>query len=555
MESRLHRALGSHGRVYLVVLALVSLVLSVLASGAAAKSQVSTSANKDSDSVTVLSSAAPDSVDPQVGVTGQAREAIWVVNTPLLTFRHANGQAGFQVIPGLAVAMPKITNGGRTYSLTLRKGLKYSSGVAVRASDFTHAIERALRLNWADDSYFTTHIRGASQFLAKKANGISGITTNNATGGIKIQLTAAFGAFPAILALPAAAPIPGNTPMRPLNTHPPVGDGPYIFKSVTPDGGFTLVKNPSYQPLPGIPAGHIGTIKLVVNTNVQAAAEQVLSNQADVFDPNNPVPPLLIQQVQGRAADRFKPEPSPDTSFFFLNVSEPPFSSLKARQAVLTALDLRAFARFASGMIQIDCYLTPTAIPGHPVRPCPYHGLNAAPDVAAAKQLVQESGMAGQSVTVFSEDSSPRSEYATYFVQVLNEIGFTATPKLLTPSVYYSTIGNPATKAQAGYVNWGVDYPDPSEMWLAFQASSGPALNFGAVNDARINTTVPRLSSEPVTKAAPEWGALDEYGVNQAYYAAFGHNDYVKFFSNRLNFNAAVFSPLFQDDYSSLQLK
>ena len=43
---------------------------------------------------------------------------------PLLTYAHANGKAGSKVIPGLAKALPKISDGGRTYDLTLRKGLQ-----------------------------------------------------------------------------------------------------------------------------------------------------------------------------------------------------------------------------------------------------------------------------------------------------------------------------------------------------------------------------------------------------------------------------------------------
>ena len=49
------------------------------------------------------------------------------------------------MIPGLAKEMPKISDGGKTYTLFLRPGLKYSDGTAVKASDFTYAVERALQ--------------------------------------------------------------------------------------------------------------------------------------------------------------------------------------------------------------------------------------------------------------------------------------------------------------------------------------------------------------------------------------------------------------------------
>lgn len=60
------------------------------------------------------------------------------VHTPLLTFKHVEG------VPGLARTLPQVTNGGKTYALRLSKGLKYSDGTAVRASDFEHAIKRVL---------------------------------------------------------------------------------------------------------------------------------------------------------------------------------------------------------------------------------------------------------------------------------------------------------------------------------------------------------------------------------------------------------------------------
>jgi len=58
---------------------------------------------------------------------------------PLLTYRHAGGRAGSEVIPGLARCLPRIIDHGRTYVLYLRKGLLYSNGEPVRASDFKFA--------------------------------------------------------------------------------------------------------------------------------------------------------------------------------------------------------------------------------------------------------------------------------------------------------------------------------------------------------------------------------------------------------------------------------
>ena len=54
---------------------------------------------------------------------------------------------------------------------------------------------------------------------------------------------------------------------------------------------------------------------------------------------------------------------------------------------------------------------------------------------------------------------------------------------------------------------------------------------------------------------ASQWAALDQYGVNQAYYAAYGHEEFPKFYSNRLNFTTGVMSVEYQTDMTSLELK
>ena len=54
---------------------------------------------------------------------------------------------------------------------------------------------------------------------------------------------------------------------------------------------------------------------------------------------------------------------------------------------------------------------------------------------------------------------------------------------------------------------------------------------------------------------ASQWAALDQYGVSHGYYAAYGHEEFPKFYSNKLDFNKGVMSVEYQTDLTSLQLK
>ncbi len=206
--------------------------------------------------MTVLMGTAPDFLDPQEGYTTQSAEATWISYLGLYTYAHKNGQPGGEVIPGLAKNFPKVSSDGRTYTLTLRSGLKYSDGTAVKASDFPYTIERALKLNWGGKSFFTGYIEGAAAYDAGKAKTISGINADDSSGEITISLTKPYGAFLNVLAFPSAGLVPSGTKMTNLSNDPPPGVGPYAIKDVIPNRSFDVVRNPSWSDstVPGVPA-------------------------------------------------------------------------------------------------------------------------------------------------------------------------------------------------------------------------------------------------------------------------------------------------------------
>jgi peptide/nickel transport system substrate-binding protein len=146
----------------------------------------------------------PDYLDPALSHSEEGWTAIYNTYVPLLTYKHASGKEGSEVIPGLARSMPKISADGKTYSLRLRDGLRYSDGTKVRASDFAHALERVFLLN-SSGSPFYTDIVGGTEFAKSRSGGIPGVATDDRTGEITIHLVRPRGTFVQELALPFVA--------------------------------------------------------------------------------------------------------------------------------------------------------------------------------------------------------------------------------------------------------------------------------------------------------------------------------------------------------------
>lgn len=526
----------------------------------------SSSSDKPGGTLSVLQGTAPDSLDPQFSYTTQGAEADDMVYTPLLQYAVQSGTAGTQLIPGLAEALPTVSSDQKTYTLKLRTGLKYSDGTPVKASDFAHAIERACKISWGGKSFYTSYIVGAADYDKGKAQSISGIKTDDSTGSITISLTTPYGAFANLLAFPSSALIPSSTPMKVLSNNPPVGVGPYKFGKIVPNASYELVKNPSFAGfnIPNIPTGFVDKVEVTKNTNTNTEAQQVLDNQADIFDPGDSLPAGVLNDINSKAKDRYQKVPLASTYYFFLNTQVAPFNNVKARQAVNMATDRTALARLSSGSLTPGCYFLPPTIVGHQDGPC--NGVDpskvpSSSDVAKAKQMIKDAGLAGTKVTVWSETRSPRQEFCAYFNDLLNKLGFKSSLKVIQDTVYFQTIGNQKLEPQAGFADWSQDFPNPSDFYLLLSKAGIQATNnenFGNVSDPKIESQLAQLEPVPAAQLASSesgWKSLETYVAQQAYVDVYGYETAPKFMSNRVDFGKAVFSPVYYIEYSTVELK
>jgi len=520
---------------------------------------------KPGGTIKVLTGTAPDSLDPGYGYTTQAIEADNMVYTPLLTYAFKEGTAGTQLQPGLAASLPTISADRLTYTVKVRSAITYSDGTPVKASDFAHAIERSIKISWGGKSFFTGYIKGAAAYDAGKAASISGIKTDDATGTITITLTQPYGAFDNVLAFPAAAPLPGSTPMKVLSNNPPVGVGPYKFAKVVPNASYTLVKDPSFAgfKIPGIPTGFADTVQVNVDSNTTTEAQQVLNNAADVFDPGDTLPASVLASAQAQPS-RYKKEELASVYYFFLNTKVKPFNSQAVRTAVNMATDRTALARLSSGSLTPGCYFLPPPITGHVNGPCSFGDPSKVPDsatVAKAKKMIADAGLAGSPVTVWSETRSPRQEFCAYFADLLNKLGFKASLKVIQDSVFFQTIGNQSLFPQAGFADWSQDFPNPSDFYLLLSKAGIQATNsqnFGNVSDPQVESQLATLEQVPATELASSasgWQSVEKLVSQKAYVVPYGYQNSPKFMSNRVNFDASVFNTVNYMEFSTIELK
>jgi peptide/nickel transport system substrate-binding protein len=473
-----------------------------------------------------------DYLDPQQAYTGQSWWAMWNVYETLLTYRHVDGPAGYKLVPGLAQSLPTVSRNGKVYKFKLRKGLKYSNGAAVKASDFEWAIKRGF-LAQGQGVGFYTDIAGAEAYSKNPTPGgdISGIVANNAKRTITIRLASPRGDFLTILALLFAAPVPASTDPSIQNGSIP-GTGPYKFSNYDPNRSFTMVRNPFFKPTKYIPKGNPNTIDVALVGDADAATQRVVNGQADYS--NAAIPPDRIADAKSKG--KLILRKTANTYYFWMNIREAPFNKLKVRQAVNWAIDRKALQTLVwGGLGRPTENVLPPTYPSY--RKLSLYGHN----ITKAKQMISQAGANGAKVTVWTRNVSDAVTAAQYYTSILNQIGLNASLNVLPRATYYTTIGNVSTHAQTGWARWLEDYPHPLDWFDVLlngnRITDQDNNNYSWYKNKKTDAQIESLKKAPILTPAvnARWAKTEKQIMQQAPWAPWSNRVFPEFFGKNMS--------------------
>jgi len=535
----------------LIALALVAIV-GVVATGS---SSARTTSHRGG-TLKLLANAAGGTLDPQVNYTLQYWQLYQATYDGLLAFQKAGGSAAFNVVPDLA-SNYKITNGGKTWVFTLRKGIKFSNGQPVTANDVVASFRRIFKVKSPTAGGFYNGIVGASKCLKTPATctlagGISGKGNT-----VTINLTAPDAEFKFKLAVPHASVLPASSPPNDAGSKLIPGTGAYYFSSYDSNKQLVMKRNPYFHVWSKLaqPDGYPDQITQSFGLTVEAQVTAVENGQAD-WGYDFPPADRLNELGTKYAAQTHL---TPLTAFWYapMNVNIPPFTSLKARQAVNYAIDRNALIKIFGGpkLATPSCQVLPPGFPGN--KPyCPYTknpGTTwTAPDVAKAKQLVNESGQKGAKVVVISANDEVQKAVGVYLASVLNEIGFKATAKAISGNIAFTYPQNTKNHVQINVQQWYQDYPAASDFLNilfgcdSFHPGSDSSINMAGFCNRAIDAQMKKALKLEVTsfpKANAMWAKIDRAVTDQAPMATMFTPKHLDFVSKRVgNF---VFSKQF----------
>src|SRR5947209_2276417 len=460
--------------------------------------------------------------------------------------------------PDIAVGMPQTSADGKTVTIKIHPGIKYSAplaGQTVKAADIKYALTRDLEArtgNGYAGAYYS-NIVGADKVLAGKSTTLPGVTTPDDTT-LVIKLTQPTGAISTAqaLALPGTIPVPESYAKKydkgsqsTYGQHQ-VFTGPYMIKN-DGKGNLTgyqagkridLVRNPEWN---GKETGdfrpaYLDSISFLGGTDISVGSRKILTGKSLITGDFAAPPTDILKSALSTRKDQLSIKPAGSVRFIALNTKVKPFDNVNVRRAVAAVINKNTLrlTRGGPAIGAIATHFIPPGLSGYDeaggaAGPGDDFLKNPNGDLALAESYMKKGGFpsgkyTGGPILMVGDNQPPASKTGEAVQSQLQSLGFKLNYRQVPHATMLSKFcGVPkAAVAICPNLGWGKDFFDGQSMvdpvFNGKNIAQTNNSNYAQVNDPTINSTLQKASaSTDQAERGRLYGGVDKTITSQAY--------------------------------------
>ncbi len=420
------------------------------------------------------------------------------------------------LVADLATDTGTTTDGGKTWSFTIKDGVKWEDGQAITCEDFAYGLSRSFdetlvngtgpgttyvgildvpaNADGAPDYYGPFQSTPEQQAEYDKAVSCDGST-------ITYKFNTEWPDFPySVASLFVTDPYRQDLDQGAQNLWKVYSNGPYKIEGNTFDNdkGVTFVRNENYDAStddPTLREANPDEFKFEFLQNQEAIMDRLIADSGDdqsaIFTGN--IVSTYYSQIAGDVADRSLKTTSPYTRFLEINsqtVTDP-----KVRLALTTALNRSGGLKVLGGENygEVTSTIVAGAIPGYQENPA-FADIPAEGDAAAAKALLEEAGAVGYEIKYSYADSSELAgKLAAVFQQSWEDAGFKVTLNPISPDAspgYYGQMSEKGKDTDVFYAGWAADWPSMLGVVPVVLETDNPGFNYGYYSNAEVDDLI-----------------------------------------------------------------
>jgi peptide/nickel transport system substrate-binding protein len=491
-----------------------------------------------------------DNIDPGITYYQMGYLVAYATQRPLYSWKPDDGETP---VPDLAEAAPQVSRDGRTVTVRIREGVRFSRPVdrEVTSKDVKYAIERGF-FDTVANGYAGTYfgdVVGARPG-AKPGTEIAGIRTpDDRTIVFKLERGTG-GVLAGALALPLSAPVPEEYAARFDRRNPSaygqnqVATGPYMIEN-DPSGkaiGYEagrrvhLVRNENWEAATDYKPAYLDEIEMPQgNDDTAIASRRVVGGEGMLTGDFSP-PPSVLAEVVRRQKDQLALIPAGSARYVSMNTTVEPFDDVDVRRAVVAGFDREAMRLARGGELigDIPTHMIPPGLPGfEEAGGFDGFGLDfmskPSGDAALAAEYFRKAGYASgryegdDELLMVGTSEGVAQKNAEIAKENFEKLGFKVRLRLVTQDAMYTKFCNvpSANVAICPNVSWGKDFGDPQTILdptfngrniIPQYNSNWPELDVPEINAAMDEAA---LLTDPEERARA-WARIDRMITEQA---------------------------------------
>ncbi|MGW7368664.1 ABC transporter substrate-binding protein [Streptomyces sp. NPDC054841] len=475
-------------------------------------------------------------MDPGQIYVSDAGQFANLIHRGLTNFQE-DEKGNLTVVGDVATDSGKSTNGGKTWTFTLKDGIKDQDGNAITSADVRHTIERMYaKVIFDGPTYVQSWLSGDDYRKALPDGPYKGKHLPDSVLATPDAKTVVFNFktpqpdLPQALAMAGYSIVPQKADTQAKYDKAPKSLGPYKVADYKAGKSLTLVKNTNWDPkTDAVRHQYVDGYNFLTTIDQVSQTKRLIADQGEAKNAiqfTDSVDPAQIQSVINNKAVNKRTVKGYQPYVWQLSFNLDRVKDKKIRDAITYAIPNQSMIQADGGKYGGELaggLLAPT-LPGFDPKYDPFGKLKKPNgDPEKAKALLKEAGFKEGTKLSYAYSNTPRGQAQMVIIKdALNKIGFNVQAKEIDRKSFYEQIGKLDNPFDIYMTGWGQDWPSPSTVITPVYDGdlvADGASNYSHIKDPEVTQGINEALTLEPQAAAKKWESIHHRiveGVNPA---------------------------------------
>ncbi|MEU2326181.1 ABC transporter substrate-binding protein [Streptomyces althioticus] len=440
-----------------------------------------------------------------------------------LTNYEEDADGNLTVVGDIATDSGKSSDGGKTWTYTLKDGVKDEDGNAITSADVRHTIERLYSKVIFDGPTFVQSWLSGNDYRKALPDGpYKGKHLPDTVLETPDAKTVVFHFdkprpdLPQALAMAGYAIVPEKADTKEKYDDAPKALGPYKIAEYKPGKSMKLVKNDQWDPkTDSVRHQYVDGYNFSSTIDQASQTKRLIADQGEAKNAiqfTDPVDPAQLSTVIGDANAKKRTIQGYQPYVWQLTFNLDRMKDKKIRDAITYAIPNQSMVQADGGRYggEVAGGLLAPTLPNFDPEYDPFGKLKKPNgDPEKAKELLKEAGFKEGTKITYAYSNTPRGQAQQLIIKdALEKLGFDVQSKEIDRASFYEQVGKLNNPYDIYMTGWGQDWSSPSTVITPVydgELVADGASNYSHINDAKVNELIQKALVQEPEEAAKTW--------------------------------------------------